>query len=484
MDTTPLAEDLWSGIGGHFDSFTQVICEFIDNSISNFDSNSTPSKTVDIVLEKTKNNKVKVTVEDTGTGIKDFQPVLRLGDISVRESPLNEHGFGLKHALATANPKNDSWKIYSRTKEDFKAGKYKLISFLYSFNMKPKEVQISKEVWPGVFNGSGTIVEFECNKTLFNTLQRGISGLAGFDKCLDYLREELGYIYSGIIEKGRVIINLRSIAYNKTVEAVKPYWAGFYKPGSGKIELDLGGGKLIIEYQFGEMNESSYVKHYKRNMSTSGVEIRANGRLLISSLFKEIWEIENHPSYNHFLVMINLISQNRNTLPKTRTSKNGIRSGDEKLEKLFEWIKKTHPNPHKETSGAVSEKELVKELAELKEKHIRNPTKHIEPEFKVFTRINSPVAVDLYVYDGNDVVLYEAKKDTADVQNLYQLLMYWDGTVSDGLKPIEGILIASNFSPGVDVILNLINSMKDQNGDNYNFSKTTWKDEGIKYPKP
>ena len=30
------ASELWSGIGGHFDNYSQILCEFIDNSISNF----------------------------------------------------------------------------------------------------------------------------------------------------------------------------------------------------------------------------------------------------------------------------------------------------------------------------------------------------------------------------------------------------------------------------------------------------------------
>ena len=61
--------------------------------------------------------------------------------------------------------------------------------------------------------------------------------------------------------------------------------------------------------------------------------------------------------------------------------------------------------------------------------------------------------------------------------------MYWDGAVSDGKKPTEGILIASSFSPGVDIIIKTINSMKDMNGNNYKFIKKTWKDEKIPYPK-
>lgn len=484
MDTTPLAQDLWSGIGGHFDSITQVICEFIDNSISNFEGKKVTNKSISIKLEEKNAETIQILIEDTGTGIGNFQSVLRLGDKSAIQTPLNEHGFGLKHALATANPDNDCWKIYSRTKDEFRDGKYNLVEAPFSFSMDPKQVDVNRISWPGLFNGSGTIIEFECSRTLFNTVQRGIRGLAGFNKCLDYLREELGYIYSGVIEKGIATITIISNDYNNAVQTVKPDWKGFYEPKSGTTKLNLGGGELTLEYQFGEMGESSYVKHYKRNMSTSGVEIRVNGRIIMSNIFKAIWEIEPHPSYNHFLAMINLSTQNRDALPKTRTSKNGIRSGDDKLENLFQWIKSTHPTPHKDLSGAVSERELVVELASQKEKHIRDATKHIEREFKVFTRVGSPVSVDLYVFDGKEIVLYEAKKDIADVQNLYQLLMYWDGAVSDGLNPTEGILLAANFSPGVDVIMSLLNSLTDQNGQKYKFSKKTWMEEGVPYPKP
>jgi hypothetical protein len=231
------------------------------------------------------------------------------------------------------------------------------------------------------------------------------------------------------------------------------------------------------------MQEAPYVKHYKENQSTSGVEIRINGRVMMSNVFKDIWQLENHPSYNHFLAIINLVSQNRDALPKTRTSKNGIRSGDPKLDKLFEWIRSTHPSPHKDLANAQSEKELVSDLAELKTKQIRNPAKHVQTEFKVFTSLNCPVYADLYVFDGHEIVLYEAKKDVADIQNLYQLLMYWDGLVEDGKTPSEGILIAKEFSPGVQTLIDVFNRMIDRRGNMYKFSKKTWREEGIDYPK-
>lgn len=482
MSITPNAQDLWEGIGGHFDSFSQIVCEFVDNSIANFQGTTAAFRNI-IISIKQENGSVDVMIEDTGSGIADFDPVLRIGDRSLRQSPLNEHGFGLKHALASADIANQNWKIYSRTIADCGRGEYKVVNAPYDYDMKPSMVKITEKPWPGRGTGSGTIVCFTCTENLFNTLQKGIRGAAGFSRCIDYLIEDIGFIYSGVIDKGEVVIIVITSAAQKTVAAVKPEWAGYYPPGQGTIRFDLGGGDINIEYEFGEMKESTTnVRHYKRNLVTSGVEIRINGRLLMNNIFKEIWGVENHPSYNHFLAKVNLVSSERNRLPKTRTSKNGIRSGDDKLNVLYHWIRNTHAKVHKEIAGAVREKELVDELEQNKIANIRSATKSIVREFEVFTRVGSPVPVDLYVYDGNEVLLFEAKKDMADVQNIYQLMMYWDGAVDDGITPSEGILVATSFSPGVDAVLEVINQKTDQNGNQYKLTTTTWHANRIAYP--
>jgi hypothetical protein len=43
-----------------------------------------------------------------------------------------------------------------------------------------------------------------------------------------------------------------------------------------------------------------------------------------------------------------LVSNDKNKLPTTRTSKNGIREGDGKLEKIYEWVRKKYPKPDKD----------------------------------------------------------------------------------------------------------------------------------------
>jgi hypothetical protein len=488
MDLTPVPSDLWAGIGGHFDSFAQVVSEFIDNSISNFEGEHPPGKTIIIRIEEdAPHGLVQVTVEDTGTGIPDLEAAFRLGDKSHRMSPLNEHGFGLKHALATANHANDSWAVYTRTKTDVVGGMYSVVRAPYNFHMNSESISIATTPWPGSFNDTGTVVKFECPRPLYDTLRKGIPGGAQFRRCLDYLREELGYAYAGVIENGTASITIKSAAagYDETVATVQPKWRGLYPPKQGSTARDLGAGTVTIDYHFGEVlpRLEPEAKHYLQNMETSGAEVRLNGRVLLSNVFKEIWTKENHPDYNHFLVTLDLLSPDLSKLPKTRTSKNGIRSGDPKLETLFEWVRSVCPDPPRETSDAVSERELVKQLKKLKDIHIPDP-KSVETEFKVYTRLGSPVPVDLYVYDGKNITIYEAKKGNADVQSVYQLMMYWDGLVSDKRTPALGVILASTFSAGVDAVIARLNGMQDGDGHNYNFSKRTWKEEGMNYPVP
>ena len=293
INIIPDAQELWRGIGGHFDSLTQVLSEFIDNSISNFDLHNDELSLTTICIEvqeiDCKNNKkYLIRIEDTGTGISHIEKALTIGNRDIRETPLNEHGFGIKHALATADPDNSSWKIYTRTKEDIANNTYKVISAPYSFDM---EVEEHHDRWPGKMGEkTGTIIEFLCSEELFNTLQEGIRGKAAYKKCIEYLIEDLGYVYANFINRG-INIKVKDILTGSvySVEAVKPEWVDFYKDGTGTEMVDLGEGDVEIKYEYGEMKESKLKKYYKRNQSTSGLEIRINGRLIMDNVFKDVW---------------------------------------------------------------------------------------------------------------------------------------------------------------------------------------------------
>lgn len=497
INNKPHADELWAGIGGHFDSLGQIVNEFIDNCISNFAGNNTMTRNIIISLvEITASGDVRVSIEDSGTGIKKLNEAFTLGSCAAAESPLNEHGFGLKHALASANPGNDSWEIYTRTQEDLDAGQFKKIEAPYKIENFTAKI-CKEEKWPGKLNGTGTIIQFICKKEMYKTIARGIrGGMSNFRNIADVLCEDIGFIYSGVIEENKASITLdikdvNGDHINRSVGAVKPDWEDYIKPGSGSEEVNLGNGKVIIEYQFGKINEkqerkefdnTTARKYYKKNLSSSGVEIRINGRVLCYNLFKEIWGIEKHNSYNYLLVSVNLKSTDREALPKTRTSKNGLREGDEKLEKLYEWIRSNMNVPVKDLSLSDHETDLFAELCDRMNQYNPDPNKVINVEQYVFTstgNVKDKVRIDLYCKTSYGITIYEGKKDVTTSKDVYQLRMYWDGLIYDGITPTKGILLATTHPDSVKGLISIVNNMCDANGNKYNFEARTWQQEGI-----
>lgn len=492
----PSASELWQGIGGHFDSLGQIINEFLDNSISDFMANASKSRTITITLkELSSNGPIEIMIEDSASGIKDLDAAFTLGNTSAGESPLNEHGFGLKHALASADPENKTWMVCTRTADDVEKESYKKIEAPYKIDGFMGET-CDNSSWPGrkSSNETGTVVKFTCTRELFKTLGQGIQGgVSAFNTLSDILFEDIGFTYSGLIANQAIDITLILQRAGKNEEfkhvgAVQPDWANYISPGKGTEPVNLGNGIVDIEYAFGVMNDKperksfdnkTTRKYYRRNMSSSGVEVRSNGRVICHNLFKEIWGLEKHNSYNHLLITIDLKSDNSSALPKTRTSKNGFREGDPRLEKLFEWIRSNMKEPPKNVSLTDHEVDLFEQLRQKKEKYNPDRNKVLRTEMPVFTKTGNTkdrVRIDLYEKTMGEVNIYEGKKDSTSSKDVYQLRMYWDGLVYDGVTPTRGILLASEHPDSVEDLIKVVNTMRDQDGNYYHLETKTWSD--------
>ena len=488
INNKPEGNIIWRGLGGHFDSISQIINEFIDNSISNFKGNNPIIKNIVICIEEKANHKVFISIEDSGTGFKNLDSAFTLGAQNAKDSPMNEHGFGFKHALATANPDNNSWHICTRDEEQAKNQKYTEVEASYKFEgFKAYQIDTHDKEWPGRLNGSGTYLSFTCSEELFKTVTEGHQGNFGFETRIEFLIEDIGYIYSDLIKEdianiSIVYTDIRGIQKNKNVKAVEPDYEKFIDPGKGKEKVVLDGKSVDLEYEFGVMKVSGYRKYYKRNMSTSGVELRFNGRVIATNIFQEIWDIEKHNSYNYLLIKLNLISDNLDDLPTTRTSKNGIRKGDRKLNDLFAWVREYLSEPQKSLKDIKHEVDLFKKLQELKKSQLPN-LQTVTTEKNVFLGIKERIRIDLYQKTSDGLVIYEGKKDFTSVQDLYQLKMYWDGCIIDGLKPDTGVLIASTHPQSVKDLIKYMNQMTDSSGNNYHLILKTWREEGIDYPE-
>ena len=61
-----------------FDSLGEILCEFIDNSISNFIGNPSIANNSIMIRFKDRGDYVDVSVADSGTGIKDLNAAFTL----------------------------------------------------------------------------------------------------------------------------------------------------------------------------------------------------------------------------------------------------------------------------------------------------------------------------------------------------------------------------------------------------------------------
>ena len=297
-----------------------------------------------------------------------------------------------------------------------------------------------------------------------------------FDTVADRIYEDLGFTYSEVLETCKIQLILTLKHYNGTKEhhEVTPL-----KPIFKSSVLKFTNEELHFECTQGAMealparipfNNKSSNRYYKQNITSSGVEIRINGRVVEHNLFEEIYGTKNHPTFNDWLIQINIVSNNREDLPATRTTKNGFRVGDEQLSKIFGWLRKNLRPTKKgiEKPISVSETELKKKLAEIiesnffsgKELDLNMPYQITQREVPLFTSIlkEGYPKCDLMVSTGEKVSVIEAKKNEASIPDLYQLMMYCDGYFFDhGVMPDEAIIVAKEFSDPFRRVVALLN---------------------------
>ena len=512
IDVTPDSQELWESFGKNHKNFTSLLCELIDNSISNLIANESLNKReIKITIENKESHlvdvedMVKVSIEDTGTGIHDFSQAMDLGKKNRKsESYLNEHGFGLKNALATANKKNNNWKIYSRTKQDFDSELVSIVEAPWKMTFNGKFTGKKEKIkWPGDNNGTGTLIEFVCTKNIFNSISKRGSK---FNYKLESLIEEIGVIYRDFIEKHKVKITLsatnNNISTNYDVIGIFPKNASLIEKLSedgGHFKNDhffnINNNKLKVYYKFYWQPEKDIsgrkpINYYTHNTLSQGVEIRLNGRLLEYNVFEEIWDKKRHDVFNPFFGVINIEGEGKD-LPPTSTTKTGFIKDSPIFKELIEQIRKILPKQFYPDNQKPYWKDKIKSKTKNKKKpkestkqknaidlikKWKNP-KNIFPDFKVFSGISQNICIlDVQMVNENDeVILIENKRETSKLLDIYQLRMYWDGYVYDNeTSPDKAYLVAESHPNWMKEVRDEINRQKDSNGKNYNIELEVW----------
>ena len=103
-------EGMFKGLAKQNMLFHQCISELIDNAISA----TLPHEKfrINIVFHKEESSGlVEVYIADSGRGMNldIFQKAIQIGESATTDNRLNEHGYGLKNALATLSSATNKW---------------------------------------------------------------------------------------------------------------------------------------------------------------------------------------------------------------------------------------------------------------------------------------------------------------------------------------------------------------------------------------
>ena len=483
LDNTPDAENLWKAIGGSFSNISQAISEFVDDSISNFRRNwgkATMVRTVRLTLHAC-GEKVDITVEDGGTGIRNLANAMTLAGQADKETPLNEHGYGLKHALAYVDAKGSGWEVATRTEEDLKHNRCQVVKSPYAIGKGKLNSVYRTGWWPAHLGPTGTMISVSCSMEMLRTLcPEDNEKQKTFWQLVDILEEDLRYTYANILYNGEAEIELvvsdGKTSRQKKLKPLFPQWETGTLQELPVQKYDLGGGSIQIHCRYGSIcTEKNNYSHYIRSMDASGVEIRINGRVIEHGLIKQVWGRSIHNSQNAFLAQIDLQTDSWDALPSTKNAKNGFREEDPRLRKLFRWIRANVQLPP--SSRETKEQKLLAQLA-AKKRAVPGMTR-VAQEEGVFRTIGLNERVDLLTAQGGAVTIYEGKASQTKTRDVYQMMMYWHGCVQDGIPVAEAVLIGERHTKAVRRLIQHINGMLGPDGRPYCFRAVTWAEEGI-----
>ena len=478
LDNTPSGFALFQAIGGHYTSPAQAIEELVDNAISSIRANGGSGE---VILRLTDGGDyVDISAYDSGTGISDLGAALTISGRGGAQSPLNEHGCGLKNALSYLCEEVEVWLLESRTKEDAAADRYRCVSAPYAAIDRKMRAKVHQGNG-AILHETGTTIRVRCSKEKFESLKPATKrAKADFRQLCGYLEEELAYTYAAILAEGRITIGVICREQNAPesyhqLEALEPLWE------EDPVEMpetaaDFGGGKVTIRCCYGTIEaDKENATYYKGNMASSGLEIRINGRCIERGLYSKVFGKALHPSCNRFLAQIDLRGEDGIAFPATETTKNAFVEGDARTQALFRWIRANVRRP--ETSRESLESRLVGKLAE--KRAAESDTLRIGREEGTYRTIGLQGKIDLLVSKTGGMVIYEAKAKNTKAEDLYQLRLYADGCAMDGMPAKESVLIGARHPQEVCSLVEQLNSQCDPTGEPYHFILKTWAEEGI-----
>lgn len=457
MKTINVSPDdrLFEELGNNTYDIVDLLSELIDNSLS---AKAEGIVTIELSLFFDKDKRLSTfVIRDDGIGI----PFGRLGTVispaaSITDNPLNEHGLGLKQAVAAMGKLE-----YLATKTD----KEEYTSIIHRFGWGEIGVE-EKEC----FEKHGTEIKVNIKES-----SRMRSKRSNWFKttCTDFLGARYRRFLMPASRKARIIIHFYehqgNLEKDIEVEKIEPTYFHHSRientpvifrqeiKGEGwKARLTFGYAPNAEEYERLGLDPDDSI--YKVSLNRQGLDIIINDRVLAFHQLSEIDLVEaKHPQFNYVRGEIELLEGFKTAVTKNsvinddhfvdciskiKSILNGESDGPDNKKKQY-LRRRTYPE---EIPEACLRDRLSAHLTSLPLYNaLQAETEHIVE--------NLEGKIDVYITmkdDSNEI--WELKNERAIAQDVYQLFMYMD------IKNISnGYLLAKEFSDGATFAKDHIN---------------------------
>ncbi|MBI3734414.1 MAG: ATP-binding protein [Chloroflexi bacterium] len=430
-----------------------------------------------------------------GMDLKILSKALQLGESATTESRLNEHGFGLKNALATLSGGNGPWKIWSKM-----ANGTTVVSVEGPF--RPEMIIRDDDTFPQddfLPQDISTLVKVSPKVTFLQTVQGRGAPTEDFVRLRDWLIEHLGVLYRGYLEQNSETLDTSGetldtsgvivVSINTIRRQVPPVQVPLGDKKIEYIEVTVGGKLWTLEYHYGTLDEVKRDKlirgskakyYYQGNQATQGIDIRLGKRTIAARQFETIWKSEDgkqqlnrHNNFNDFVGEL-LIPELPRGMLSTINNKTDFNLDDPDWMQIFTRLNDFRPQRN---IREKTELELRKKwIAMLK---ATNPEDVIVDDRSIWP---TGTRIDIYRRTPeNKIIIYELKVGTGTPIHLYQLKMYWDGLViTTKEQPKEAILLVEDFNNDLEEMANMMNQCPPpDNTKPYNFKIERHRDKNL-----
>jgi len=482
-------EGLFKGLANQNMLLHQCISELIDNSIA-AKREEIPFR-IDIIFSKETDQLYNIYVVDNSSGMSAvlFEAAMQPGRSATTNHRLNEHGFGLKHSLATLSKHTGIWRIWTK---DPNTQKVLSVSSPFKGEMEiDDDTEFPKLAYE--INDISTIIYAKVTFDQIQSLQTLGKKNLDINNHLIRLKEHLGVTYRGYLSQdptndykveGAIYV---SLGLDKKI--VPPIEIPMEGNKTESFVLEFNGRNETLVYNTGYINDvrkQAYFdgiglkEYYQENISTQGIDIRLGKRVIATKQLNKIFGIDRHNNYNSFVGEL-IIPELPRAILKTVNNKTDIDFDDRDWTKIIEYIRENFPltKVNRELTEEELRKEWILRLKANDHKDIVVSDKHVWP---------TGVRIDAFKssFGTNDITIYELKIGAAKPIDLYQLKMYWDGLVLNGEFPKEAWLISESLDTRIQEMASKMNTLAipDSNSHSYNFILKTLKEVGLIKDEP